>query len=227
MAERTSSDNDTSMTWQMRDTAGLGNSITRQVKMQCMKKIIALILLLASFGLCGQTLEQAESEVFERKHSVGIMIGHEHVFTGRDANGDKQILILPFWGVDYNFQFAPRFILGLHTDIILESFEVEKNLEGGTEEVVERTFPIAPAAMVFYKPTEHWSFGLGVGGEFAKEENFLLSRLSAEYGSEIGKGWEIFGGLQYDFRFQAYDTWTIGLGIGKEIGHRKNTITSK
>ena len=64
-------------------------------------------------------------------------------------------------------------MIGLHTDIVLETFEVEKNLEGGTEEVVERTRPIAPAILFIYKPTEHWSLGLGVGGEFAKEENYF------------------------------------------------------
>jgi len=48
--------------------------------------------------------------------------------------------------------------------------------------VVERSFPIAPAVMGFYKPTEHWSFGLGMGGEFEKEENYLLNRVAVEYG---------------------------------------------
>ena len=186
-----------------------------------MKKIFPLLLLAVSLRVCGQEPEKTEDEVFEAKHSLGITIGHEHVFNGRDANGDPQILILPFWGLDYNFQFAPKFMIGLHTDMVLESFEVEKNLEGGTEEVVERTRPVAPAVLLFYKPTEHWSLGLGVGGEFAKEEDYFLTRLGIEYGSEIRNGWEVFGGLQYDFRWQAYDTWTIGLGVGKEIGKGK------
>jgi hypothetical protein len=185
------------------------------------EKTFAFILLLTNFTTFGQEHENAEQENFERRHSLGIMIGHEHVFNGRDSNGEKQTLILPFWGLDYNFQFSPKMVLGLHTDIILETFEVEKNLGSGNEEVVERTRPIAPAILFIYKATEHWSFGLGVGGEFAKEENYLLSRLSIEYGSEIRNGWEVFGGLQYDFRWDAYDTWTIGLGIGKEIGKGK------
>jgi hypothetical protein len=39
-----------------------------------------------------------------------------------------------------------------------------------------------------------------------------------EYACPICKGWEVFGALQYDIRWNAYDTWTIGLGISKALG---------
>ncbi len=76
--------------------------------------------------------------------------------------------------------------------------------------------------MAFYKLTHHRSFGLGVGGEFAKEENYFLNRAAVEFGVPITKGWEVFGALQYDFRWDAYDTWTIGIGISKALGSQKN-----
>lgn len=161
-----------------------------------------------------------EHHLFKPTHSLGLAIGHAHVFGGRDADGNKKVLALPFWGLDYNFQFAPKWSVGLHTDIIVETFFVAKNFEGGNEEeVVERSKPISPALMGFFKPTHHWSFGLGVGGEFAKEENYFLNRSAIEYGGEIGKGWEVFGVLQYDFRWNAYDTWSIGMGIAKSLGN--------
>ena len=182
-----------------------------------MKAIFVAMLLVMRSTAFGQEPVNTGEEKFKPKHSLSLTIGHEHAFNGRDEKGDKKTLILPFWGLDYNFQFSPKFAVGLHTDFIVESFEVEKNLESGIEEVVERTRPIAPAIMGFYKPTEHWSFGIGMGGEFSKEENYVLNRAAVEYGAEIRKGWEVFGGLQYDFRWKAYDTWTIGLGIGKRI----------
>ena len=83
------------------------------------------------------------------------------------------------------------------------------------------TTPIAPAVLFIYKATERWSLDWEPVVNFAKEENYYLTRLSIEYGSEIRNGWEVFGGLQYDFRWEAYDTWTLGLGIGKEIGKHK------
>lgn len=109
----------------------------------------------------------------------------------------------------------------MHTDFITETFKVEKNLESGEHEIVERSFPVAPAIMGFYKPTEHWSFGLGMGAEFEKEENYVLNRIAVEYGAEIRNGWEVFGVLQYDVRWKAYDTWTIGLGISKALRKKK------
>lgn len=173
-------------------------------------------------NLWAQT-DETKNGMFVPKHSLGINIGHEHAFSGRDEDGKKEISIMPYWGLDYNFQFARHFSVGLHTDFVVESFKVEKNLESGPEKVVERSRPIAPAIMGFYKPTEHWSLGLGMGGEFEKEENYLLDRLAVEYNVEMKKGWEVFGVFQYDLRWHAYDTWTIGLGIAKAFVEKKKT----
>lgn len=168
----------------------------------------------------GGTGANAQEEKFRPTHSIGLNIGHEHLFHGIDADGGNKTLILPYWGLDYNFQFARKFAVGVHVDYVNESFEVEKNLESGSQ-TVERSRPLAPALMGFYKPSERWSLGLGIGGEFSKEENYLLNRFAVEYGVEIRNGWEVFGVLQYDIRWKAYDTWTVGMGIGKSLGKKK------
>ena len=183
-----------------------------------MKKIIALMLLIHICNLLSAQEEKAET--FVPKHSIGLNIGHEHAFSGVDENNKREISILPYWGLDYNFQFAPKWAIGLHTDFIVENFKVEKNLEGSESEIVERSFPVAPAVVGFYKPTEHWSFGFGAGAEFAKEESYFLNRVAIEYAVEIRNRWEVFGVAQYDFRWNAYDTWTIGLGIAKSFGKK-------
>ncbi|MGX5818640.1 hypothetical protein ACWKWU_10610 [Chitinophaga lutea] len=179
-------------------------------------KIRLVIALMLPAGLC----VAQESGRFHTEHSIGLNIGHEHSFHGVDADGGSKTLILPYWGLDYNFQFARKFALGLHVDFIPQSFEVEKNIEGD-DESVERKRPVAPALMGFFKPTERWSFGLGMGAELEKEESFVLNRAAVEYGVEIRKGWEVFGAIQYDIRWKAYDTWTIGLGIGKTFGKKQ------
>jgi len=54
--------------------------------------------------------------------------------------------------------------IGLQTDIIIEKSKVEKDLEGGgTQETIERSYPVAPALMGIYKPGSHFSFLLGMG----------------------------------------------------------------
>jgi hypothetical protein len=178
--------------------------------------IVTIALVLLAYAAFSQETEAA----FKPRHSIGINIGHEHSFGGVNENGKKELTILPYWGLDYNFQFAKHFAIGLHTDFITESFKVESKIDGKETEITERSSPIAPAVMGFYKPTEHWSFGVGMGGEFAKEENYALNRFAVEYGVEIKKAWEVFGALQYDVRWKAYDTWTIGLGISKAFGEK-------
>lgn len=163
--------------------------------------------------------QERENEIFSPDHQIGISINHVHVFEGRDEEGNRETLTLPAWGIDYTYQFHEKWAVGLHTDFIIEKFKVEKVYANDNEnEIIERSYPIAPALMGIYKPNDHWSFLLGFGGEFAKEEDFFLTRAGAEYGYELPKGWEIFGTASYDFKWNAYDSWGIGLGIAKSFG---------
>lgn len=181
--------------------------------------ITILFCLANSFGNKVTAQENKEIETFSPHHQIGISINHSHVFEGRDEEGNRKILSLPAWGIDYTYAFHPKWAIGLHTDFVIEKFKVEKYLENdGDKETVERSYPIAPALMGIYKPSEHWSFLLGMGGEFAKEENYLLTRIGTEYGYEITNGWEVFGTLSYDIKWNAYDSWGLGLGIAKNFG---------
>lgn len=187
-----------------------------------LSKISFLILFFClSVFLPNQIIAQESDpeEAFKPHHQIGISINHVHVFEGRDDEGNKESLTLPAWAIDYTYHLSKNWAIGLHTDFIIEKFKVEKNLESGEDkETVERSYPIAPALMGIYKLNEHWSFLLGVGGEFAKEEDYFLTRAGVEYGYELPKGWEIFGTFSYDFKWNAYDSWGIGLGIAKNFG---------
>lgn len=187
--------------------------------------IFPLLFLAFSSQLAAQEKEEkkephhtahSENEEFKPHSTIGLVVSHAHVFTGRDANGDKKVLALASWGIDYNYHLSPKWAVGLHTDIIIESFKVEEH-DG---EIIERSYPIAPALMGIYKPSHHWSLMAGAGAEFAKEENFFLTRLGVEYGAEIRNGWEVFGSLAYDIKWNAYDSWVLGLGISKAFGGR-------
>jgi len=50
----------------------------------------------------------------------------------------------------------------------------------------------------------------------------VLTRAVLEYGVEIRNGWEVSGNLSYDFKWKAYDTWTIGIGLAKSFGKQKH-----
>jgi hypothetical protein len=162
----------------------------------------------------------SEHENFKPHSSISLVISHANIFNGTDENGKKQLLDMASWGLDYNYHFSPKWAIGLHTDIILESYKVEGKEDG---EVIERSSPIAPALLGIYKPNHHWSLMAGAGAEFAKEDNFFLIRVGGEYGVEIRNGWEVFGSLAYDIKWGAYDTWILGMGISKAFGgHHKH-----
>ena len=178
-----------------------------------------IILCCCYFSSFAQERKEVE-EKFSPHSSIGIVLGHAQVFNGRDAEGNKIVLSLPSWGIDYNYYFSPKWAIGLHTDIITETFVVS----GQDGEELERSTPVAPAIMGIFKPCKHWSFLLGAGEEFAKEGNYFLNRLGLEYGAEISNGWEVSGSLGYDIKWNAYDTWILGIGISKSFGGHKNEV---
>jgi hypothetical protein len=191
--------------------------------MKQFKWTLFVIVLFCLYSI--ETLAQQEpggKEEFIPHHAVGLVIGHSYVFQENSENGNKEALIMPSWGVDYSYYFHPKWGFGLHTDIILEKFVVEKKLEsGGATQTIERSNPVAPALMGIYKPSKHWGLQLGAGVEFAKEENLFLNRAGVEYSAELPKGWEVMGAFTYDIKWNAYDTWVLGLGISKSFGGHK------
>jgi hypothetical protein len=161
-----------------------------------------------------------EKEIFSPHHKLGLILGHAHVFQGRDADGNKQALDMASWGIDYDYQFNRRWSVGLHTDLIMEKFKVE-SYSGSGDDIIERNYPIAPALVFGYKLNHHWMLQLGTGAEFSREGTLFLNRFGVEYGVEIRNGWEVAGNASYDIKWDAYDTWVLGIGISKEFGGHK------
>ncbi len=173
-----------------------------------------------SLCVCGISSVYAQEAAFESTthddshHKFTLVMGHAHVSKGINIlSGDREWQALPAWGLDYDYVLNSKWAIGIHNDIIVESFEVESN--GG--KVLKRTRPVASAILGTYKLSEHFAAQLGLGGEFATEENFALTRIGIEYGYELPRGYEISGVLNYDIKWNAYDTYLIGIGIAKTI----------
>ena len=172
-------------------------------------ELIGMMLLISlPFGLWAQSEGEIEEE---GKHSIGLVISHAHSFQGIDGMGGRQVIVLPMWGLDYNYRLNAQWALGLHVDVIVESFAVER--VGSEDEILERTYPVAPALMGFYKWNAHWQVGFGGGFEWSEEESLALNRVALEYGLPIREKLELVGVLQYDWRWDAYDTWSLGIGV--------------
>lgn len=178
-----------------------------------MKTLNSLLLAIALFFSLNSFGQEEESEGFKH-HSISVLLSHSVVFEGVE-NGSKKAISLPSWALNYNYSFNEKWAIGLHNDIIIENFNIEKTKDS---EVIERSTPIASLLVGTYKITKGMGIELGGGMEFEKNENFVLARIGAEYGIEIPKlNLEVLIGFDYDIIFDAYNSINLGVGIAKRF----------
>lgn len=176
-----------------------------------MKKLLTAFFFIPL--LCaGQTEPNPEIlPIRHHEHQLIIMIGHVYVPKAVELGSERSNgIALPIWSLGYNYHIHEGWVVGLHTDITVQSFEVEK---GSEDAVIERSYPIAPAIMVGHKVLEHGTILLGGGYEIERNENFALARAGLEWGYEFLEKFEVSGALEYDYRFEAYDSFSIMFGI--------------
>jgi len=172
-----------------------------------------LFLLIITFTNAQEIEHEEGEEKLEKKHSIAILISHTQIAETVEGERKKNISV-PSWGIDYNFEISERWAIGLHNDIIIESFIIENN--EGTE--IERSSPFATAVVGMFKPIKNFSLVLGAGGEFSKEENLFLIKAGVEYSHLILQdNWEIIASFSNDIKIDAYNSWSLGFGIGRKF----------
>jgi len=179
------------------------------------QKLFFSTLLLCCFTFVNAQEEkehEEQKEFAEKKHSIALVLSHTQITEGIE-DGKKEWISLPSWGIDYNYEINEKWGIGLHNDIVVESFIVEHN--DGTE--IERSSPFASTIVGLFKPGKHISFVLGAGGEFSKEENLFLIRAGVEYGYRIHDDWELVANITNDLKVNAYNSWSIGIGIARKL----------
>ena len=168
------------------------------------------------FGIKNLQAQETNQREAEDKlhHRVSLVISHAHIPAANEVNGSKHIFIAASIGVNYELWFNSHWAIGLHNDITMQSFNVEKKSD---DEVIAREFPVLSTIVAVYKPGKHWNFFAGPGREFEKNESFNVIKTGIEYGIELPKTWEIGFGLDYDIKINGYNTWLIGIGISKNF----------
>ena len=150
------------------------------------------------------------------KHSLSLILGHTHLSEGL-KNGEKQWISAPSWAFNYNYLINHKWAVGLHTDIIIEEFQVKSDKTGtGDEDIgIERSFPISIVGAGSYKPLHYLSVIIGGGIEYAPEETFGLIRIGLEPSVELSEKWEMVFSMVYDLKIDAYNNWTLGVGVAR------------
>ncbi|MEO1417319.1 MAG: hypothetical protein AAFW00_18685 [Bacteroidota bacterium] len=180
-------------------------------------KILMLIfhtgLILFNTHVLGQhQIASRNGETEESHFHISVAIGHTYV-PESSING-KTTLTLPSIGFDLEYYLNSTFGLGLHNDIELVVFEIEE--EGGT--IINREYPLLLTADFLYKPFHNMVLFVGPGIELEKEENFAVLRMGIEYMAYVNDYISFSPTLFYDFRLDAYNTLSIGIGMGYKFG---------
>jgi hypothetical protein len=173
-----------------------------------MKGISLSFFLMLFFNLSiAQELKEKEF-----RNKMTLAIGHAHPTEWiNSTTGERETKVLPAWALDYDYLFNNKWSLGLHADVIVESFEVE-TFESKT---IDRDYPLAVGLIASRKIGEHFAFQIGPGVEYAAQESFALLRLGLDYGWEVRGDFEVNVICSYDYKIRGYQTFLIGLGVGK------------
>jgi len=176
--------------------------------------LLLAILVLPGSRMFGQETndhshQEAEASESFRHHRLALLLAHTHVSTRNRKEG----LLIPTYGLDYEYWFNKRWALGLHTDLELQTFIVQTE----HEEELERDYPLVVTLDLLWRPWKGLVFELGPGYEFEKNEDLFLIRMGVSYEIELPHHWDLAPTFFYDSRFESFDTYTLGLVIGRRF----------
>ena len=179
---------------------------------------IFAILLISRFGLAQHEGGSHElNDANSAQHKLTMVMANS-IITNHVDDQSNEVLVVPTFGLNYDFMFHPKWGVGIHSDILVQQFKVEKH--EGHEELV-RENPVAICAMGLFRPIPQLSFLAGYGIEIETHENLQIIRIGAEYGIHLPKNWELGFMLEYDIKLKTYGTFIFGVGFSKILTKSK------
>jgi hypothetical protein len=185
-----------------------------------MKTIVTVIIALMflapfSFGQHGETnhgdAQEHENAHEGSSHRITMVMAYSFLKNQIDAS-TNDILVAPTFGLNYDYLFHPRWGVGLHTDIVLQQFKVEKHHD---QVELTRENPVAVCAVGLFSPLPSLVLLAGYGIELEKHENIQLLRFGVEYGFHLPGNWELGFTLEFDAKMNTYNSWIFGAGFSK------------
>ena len=183
-------------------------------KLQISIGLMMLLSFLIPVALLAQETEHEEKSNHnsEKHHRVSLMISHTHIPKGVPSVESSGAVIVPSWGLTYNYRFN-KWAIGIHTDMEIATYIIED--ENGDQ--LERSRPIIVSLMGGYNIWQGFELAMGFGREFEENHNFWVYRFGIEYNIELGHHWDIAPALMFDVKENLYDSWTLGVVVGKKF----------
>ena len=185
-----------------------------------------LVLAFTAFAMLNSYAQEAEPKEDIGRNRLSFLMAYgiipEH--TTVDDATSNYLFVVPAIGMNYDFLFTPKFGLGLHTDVILQKFEVQE-LKDDLE--VERMFPVTVNLMASYRPNDKWTVLAGGGVELEKNKSYNMVALGLDYGIELNESWEVGFSFMFEHRIQAYNSFLFGVGIYQSIQKSQSRVLLK
>ena len=185
-----------------------------QNKVNEMGKTLLYLLLpfLAFKGNCQHEKSGAVEHEYEGSfHKITMVMANSLINNIVEENSNT-LLLVPTFGVNYDYFFHKRWGIGLHNDILLQQYKVERH---DNKEELERENPVAVCAMLSFKPHHRWTLLGGYGVELEKNESINLFRFGVEFGIPLKDHWELGFNAEYDHKIKAYSSFMFGVGFSK------------
>jgi len=147
-------------------------------------------------------------------HKLSLVMANS-LINNSFSDQTNDIRIVPVFGFNYDYYFDASWGLGLHSDILLQQYKVEK--QGSHEEII-RENPIAICGMALFKPHHRWTLMAGYGVEVEKHESFQIIRTGVEFGIDLPEYWELGFSLEFDYKIKTYSSLMFGVVFSKILG---------
>ncbi len=170
--------------------------------------MVVLLLILTSIHQVNAQKQFTNEQEEENGFRIIGIIGHTLV-----NNKGLNNVMVPSWGLDLEYWFNEQWGIGFHNDIEIETFIIKNS----KNEVVERVNPLVFTLHMLYHFGNGFVLTLGPGVEIEKEESYYLGRIGIEYEKDINKSFYVLPNIFLDQRFDGYNTWNVGLGIGVRL----------
>lgn len=175
--------------------------------------VLSLVFFLIMNFARGQ-YESADSLGTNSHRPFHIAFVISHTYLPESTVNGVETLALPSFGLDIEYWFSDRYGIGLHNDLELLTFEIKE----GEDAVITRNYPLLLTIDFLWRPMTHWGVFLGPGAEFETEEDFVVFRIGTEYDLSVSDRISVNPIAFYDFRFGAYNSFSIGIGLSYKFG---------
>jgi len=175
-----------------------------------MKKIF-LILFVFSF-----TNADAQEIIPFKHHHISLTIGHALIPEGSREGKENDMILIPTWGLSYEYLFTEKIGLGLKNDLEISNYIISNE----NEEELEREIPISTSLVFLYNPVEGLGFFAGPGIEFEKNEDLVIFTIGVSYEASFNDIWDVSPEIAYENKGGHTSVLSVGLSVGIRLGKK-------